>query len=362
MENKISLSNISKCIKKIKIRSLIEKIIPDLGNQTLKGDNGVIGVIGGSFEYTGAPYYSAISALKSGCDLAHVYCHVDAATPIKSYSPELIVHPGFDDNKNNTDLLNKTARWFKSMDSLVIGPGLGREESTFHNFNYLLAESIPLKNLTHIIDADGLWHLMNSDLEKTLSWDSNIILTPNKTEFSRLYNKIFNSHEKSDYEYDSEYLQSLIDKNKITFEQDEILVFENLNASSEFYDEEEINQIKEIKLSNSLKNRIILKKGKYDVITNGNTLFIVGNKGSVKRCGGIGDILDGIIAAFSSMLKREKKKNIEDINSHELLETCALACYICKEASRRACEKRGYGLTAPDIIQELSLLSVDYNL
>jgi ATP-dependent NAD(P)H-hydrate dehydratase len=353
MENKISFSNITKYVRKIKIRSLIEKIIPDLEHQTLKGDNGVVGVVGGSFEYTGAPYYSAISALKSGCDLAHVFCHVDAAIPIKSYSPELIVHPGFDDNKDNIDLLNKTARWFKSMDSLVLGPGLGREESTFHNFNYLFNESLSVENLIHIIDADGLWHLMNSDLEKLLTNDSKIILTPNKTEFGRLYKKIFNSDDSYDY------IQSLIENKILTFEPDEILILENFKSSQ---DVDELNKIKEIKLSNSLKNKIILKKGKYDIITNGNSLIIVGNKGSIKRCGGIGDILDGVIATFCSMLKRQKRKKKENISSDELLETCALACYICKEAARRACEKRGYGLTAPDVIEELTLLSVDYNL
>ncbi len=74
-----------------------------------KGDHGKIGsksvspeafisfflpsavVLGGSFDYTGAPYFAAISALKAGADLAYVFCEKDAAIPIKSYSPELMV-------------------------------------------------------------------------------------------------------------------------------------------------------------------------------------------------------------------------------------------------------------------------------
>lgn len=108
--------------------------------------SGKIAVIGGCREYTGAPYFSAISALKivsarpllflilrffflgfvtskcivsqrklfvisitlmirqfewtcfyfylpQGADLSHVFCTKDAAPVIKSYSPELIVHP-----------------------------------------------------------------------------------------------------------------------------------------------------------------------------------------------------------------------------------------------------------------------------
>src|SRR4051812_19059908 len=105
---------INNCIKKLtimegellckNIKELSDKIIPKLDPFRKKGDNGVVGVIGGSLEYTGAPFYSAVSALKSGADLAHIFCHKEAATAIKSYSPEIIVHPGFEDEYNE-DLL-----------------------------------------------------------------------------------------------------------------------------------------------------------------------------------------------------------------------------------------------------------------
>ncbi len=44
---------------------LIKKFIPPLNSTSHKGQSGKIGIIGGSFEYTGAPYYASISALKS---------------------------------------------------------------------------------------------------------------------------------------------------------------------------------------------------------------------------------------------------------------------------------------------------------
>jgi ATP-dependent NAD(P)H-hydrate dehydratase len=70
--------------------------VPQLTNNMHKGEAGRIGIIGGSLEYTGAPYYAGISALKVGCDLVHIFCPASAAIPIKSYSPELIVHPLLD--------------------------------------------------------------------------------------------------------------------------------------------------------------------------------------------------------------------------------------------------------------------------
>lgn len=69
--------------------------MPKLTFSLSKGKSGIVGVIGGSLEYTGAPFYAAMAALKMGADLAHVFCSKQAAGPIKSYSPELIVHPVF---------------------------------------------------------------------------------------------------------------------------------------------------------------------------------------------------------------------------------------------------------------------------
>ena len=102
-------------------------------------------MIGGSIDYTGAPYYAGISALKSGCDLIHIFCHEDAAIPIKCYSPELIVHPAFS-NPSNTTQLDKTVRWFKSMDCLIIGPGMGSSLEASSIFNYFINESTKLKS------------------------------------------------------------------------------------------------------------------------------------------------------------------------------------------------------------------------
>ena len=110
-----------------------------------KGQAGKIGTIGGCREYTGAPFFASYSALKAslqthppcprdcyahgqvpgqggircactaakaggglmkqpdlraqvGSDLSHVFCTQGAATVIKSYSPELIVHPYLPDS------------------------------------------------------------------------------------------------------------------------------------------------------------------------------------------------------------------------------------------------------------------------
>ena len=49
--------------------------------------------IGGSVDYTGAPYYAGMSALRVGAELVSVFTAFEASIPIKSYSPELMVSP-----------------------------------------------------------------------------------------------------------------------------------------------------------------------------------------------------------------------------------------------------------------------------
>lgn len=132
--------------------------VPPLVSTAYKGQMGRIGVIGGSPDYTGAPYYAAESALKFGADLVFVFCAKEAAIPIKSYSPELMVTPFYEEerilsllttttsnkdntcssadtrnhtNQNTTDILvqgilDKVSSFFPRLHSLVIGPGLGR--------------------------------------------------------------------------------------------------------------------------------------------------------------------------------------------------------------------------------------------
>ena len=132
--------------------------VPPLVSTAYKGQMGRIGVIGGSPDYTGAPYYAAESALKFGADLVFVFCAKEAAIPIKSYSPELMVTPFYEEgsilslstNNNNKDdtcsstgppnnhskqdttdvlvqgILDKVSSFFPRLHSLVIGPGLGR--------------------------------------------------------------------------------------------------------------------------------------------------------------------------------------------------------------------------------------------
>lgn len=113
----------------IQLLGMVRSFVPSLSNDFHKGMMGRIGIIGGCREYTGAPYYAAISALKVGCDLSYVFCTDGAATAIKSYSPELIVLPYLDSASAGQEI----GSWIERLHVLVIGPGLGRDRQILDN-------------------------------------------------------------------------------------------------------------------------------------------------------------------------------------------------------------------------------------
>ncbi|KAJ8717112.1 hypothetical protein PYW08_005511 [Mythimna loreyi] len=160
-------------------RLLSKSIIPENGNK-VKGDAGKIGVIGGSIEYTGAPYFSAITSLKAGADLAYVITTESAANVIKTYSPDLIVYPYL-----NSKYASKIRSLLQKMDVIVIGPGLGREPETLHLISDIIEDC---KNLGKplVIDADGLYAISkNTTLVKNYPCPG-VIMTPNLREANKL--------------------------------------------------------------------------------------------------------------------------------------------------------------------------------
>uniref|UniRef100_A0A3B4AAA3 ATP-dependent (S)-NAD(P)H-hydrate dehydratase n=1 Tax=Periophthalmus magnuspinnatus TaxID=409849 RepID=A0A3B4AAA3_9GOBI len=163
------------------ILALVKRTIPPLTSKKHKGQDGRIGIIGGCQEYTGAPYFAAISALKVGADLAHVFCTKDAAPVIKSYSPELIVHPILD----RSNALEEIEKWLPRLHSVVVGPGLGRDDHILQTEIIIKSKA---RDIPVVIDADGLW--LVTQQPSIIQGYHKSILTPNIMEFTRLYDAL----------------------------------------------------------------------------------------------------------------------------------------------------------------------------
>ena len=166
-------------------QSIVSKLYTSIKSD-VKGEKGIIGVIGGSIEYTGAPFFSAISALRSGADLVHVFCDEFASIPIKSYSPECIVHPILCSSHSLS--LSKLEESFnpftRKLSALVVGPGLSLNENLQRQAEQLVKLAFCSESLKVIVfDADSFAMVARIHAffpKKTC------ILTPNEREFGRL--------------------------------------------------------------------------------------------------------------------------------------------------------------------------------
>lgn len=250
----------------------VQSIIPALSTGLHKGQAGCIGVVGGCAEYTGAPFYAALSSLKAGADLAHVFCTKDAAMPIKAYSPELIVHPylieGMD--KENPAVMeemeqacNKVEAWLPRMSTLVIGPGLGRDDLVLSIVGAVLAKARQ-QNIPMVIDADGLFLITREPA--LITGYARATLTPNVAELARLYTAVVGK--------------------KLDLANGAVMSPEEREAAA---------------LEVSQKMAVtVLCKGPRDFITNGQWNYQWGEDGSPRRCGGQGDILSGLAGTFTN--------------------------------------------------------------
>ena len=145
-----------------------------------KGQNGRLLVLGGSENYTGAPSLAAMSALRSGVDIAVVACPETVSNSIRSYSPDLIVkglskqYISFEDS---SDILEMS----DTADSIVIGCGIGTNDET----GLVLNEMVEKIQKPIVLDADAL-----KIVDKNVVRDSEkqIVLTPHKAEFRAFFN------------------------------------------------------------------------------------------------------------------------------------------------------------------------------
>ncbi|XP_030375426.1 ATP-dependent (S)-NAD(P)H-hydrate dehydratase [Scaptodrosophila lebanonensis] len=275
-----------------KLLTLFRTVIPKLSNGKHKGQYGRIGVVGGCLEYTGAPYFAALSAMKVGADLSHVFCHRDAAPVIKSYSPELIVHPVLD----RDDAVEEIRPWLERLHVVVIGPGLGRAPLMLKTatalINLCLEVGKPL-----VIDADGLF-ILNNNLDLVCG-KRNVILTPNAMEFSRL-----------------------------------------------FSDDAAVIRKKMCLLGDGV---VVLEKGANDKIhiPHTNEVYAMPIGGSGRRCGGQGDLLSGSLATFFYWALQSNQSN------PAYLAACA-ASHLVKLCNAAAFQKFGRSMVASDMINEIS--------
>ncbi|XP_035532017.1 ATP-dependent (S)-NAD(P)H-hydrate dehydratase isoform X2 [Morone saxatilis] len=284
--------------------SLIKSIVPPLTSKKHKGQDGRIGIIGGCQDYTGAPYFAAISALKVGADLSHVFCTKDAATVIKSYSPELIVHPVLD----SPNAVEEIEKWLPRLHGLVVGPGLGREDLLLKTAKEVIEKS-KARDIPIVIDADGLW--LVTQQPSVIQGYPKGILTPNFMEFTRLY---------------------------------ESLHHEPMDSND--------HQRNVLQLSVAMGNLTLVLKGEQDIITDGSKVISCSIEGSGRRCGGQGDLLSGSLGVLAHWAHAASAAGLLRSVNPSVVAAYG-ACSLTRQCNSQAFQRHGRSTTTSDMIQEI---------
>ena len=309
--------------------SKVRQLVPPMLSSFHKGQLGRVAVIGGSADYTGAPYFSAMASARLGCDLSYVFCEPSAAPTIKSYSPNLMVSPilrsrasiqhtqteASSSEPTGDELAKPILDMLPRLHVLVIGPGLGRDPITQAQVRSVIQHArshsppIPM-----VLDADALW-LVQTDPSLIKGYPE-CILTPNVIEFSRLAKAVGLD----------------TDKGK---------------------KEEHCLEVAKI-----LGGVCIIQKGPTDYISQGKTTTTCDFEGGLKRSGGQGDTLTGSLGTFLAW-REAYHEGLWDVKEPKMsrAETLLVVAFagsaITRECSRRAFEKRQRSLQASDLTEEV---------
>ncbi|KAM0681287.1 hypothetical protein GINT2_000486 [Glugoides intestinalis] len=142
------------------------KTFQKLKKNGVKGENGTIVVIGGSYMYTGAPVFSALASLRSGSELVYVFTAKEAVNSIKAVLEAVVMPFEF-----NEIILDKAT-------ACIIGPGLGRLSEDELSLITKIACYLDSRNIPFVLDADAI-HFYKMGVFANLK---TVILTPNYRE------------------------------------------------------------------------------------------------------------------------------------------------------------------------------------
>ena len=232
-------------------KELVEAFIPSRDNNSKKGDNGKVLIVGGSYIYHGAPVLSSLAALRSGSDLVYTCVPKINVFSTRSISPDLIVIP-MADSKLTRGTVNKMLGQIPvDIDSTSIGMGLAIQDVEAIK---LLVKSLLDRNVRISLDASSLIKEILPIIE-----GQNVVVTPHLGEFKRLFGE--------------------------SIENDPNIRLSTCEKFAKKY------------------SLTILLKGQEDIITNGDISYTHSTSTPCMTVGGTGDVLSGLVAGFLSRNK-----------------------------------------------------------
>jgi hydroxyethylthiazole kinase-like uncharacterized protein yjeF len=161
-------------------------VLPERPRDAHKGTFGTVVVLAGSLGFTGAAYLTSTAAARTGAGLVRLLvadtiypilaakCTEVMATPVQEVAPGAVGHAAYD----------SVLRHLASAEAGVIGPGLGRDRSTWR----LVLDLVRHVTCPLVLDADALNALADAPRSKS-KLGKNRVLTPHPGEMARLTGK-----------------------------------------------------------------------------------------------------------------------------------------------------------------------------
>ncbi|KAF7723998.1 hypothetical protein EC973_001458 [Apophysomyces ossiformis] len=174
--------------------AIVRALVPHFSAELHKGQAGRIGIIGGSEDYTGAPYFSAVSSMRltsvtfsANLELLRL---LNLTRQASSKRLDLIVHPYMRTQKYGeatvgsvTDVVDRVSGVLSRLHVLVVGPGLSRDVLMQEAAKQIIKKARE-EDMALVLDADALF--MIQKYPETIKDYPKAILTPNVVEFKRL--------------------------------------------------------------------------------------------------------------------------------------------------------------------------------
>lgn len=161
---------------------LVLSLLPDRNPWGHKGNFGKLLLLCGSRGYTGAAFFAAMGALRSGAGLVFL------GVPESIYGieavklNELVIFPLPDaGGRLSADAVPEILTRFPQMDAVLVGPGLGQSEGTLAVVRAVLEKA----ECPVVVDADGI-NVLSAHRDLLRGRKSPTILTPHDGEFARL--------------------------------------------------------------------------------------------------------------------------------------------------------------------------------
>ena len=164
----------------------IARLLPKRDENAHKGNFGRILLLCGSRGYTGAAYFAAMGALRTGAGLVYLGVpeSIYAIEAVKLNEPVVFPLPEQGGRLSEAavpEILEKIPR----MDAVLIGPGLGLGQGSFAVLKAVLTHAAcPV-----VVDADGIT-LLVPHMDILRGREAPTILTPHDGEFTRLFGPV----------------------------------------------------------------------------------------------------------------------------------------------------------------------------